>query len=199
MVISYASAVDDWPEWQQAFRYGLILIYPPDPPLGAVNRLRMLHDPRSQGICDAHITLTRPLPRPMTESLWHGLEAVASRFEPFTIHYGPLRHYLPYPGVCLAIEPEDQLGPLRSALEATAAFADAGPRRGTTSSHMTIAEFITEARTLELIRDLVEVAPEGDFECTSVSYAVPDDSFHFTERSRLALGPTFAGRREATD
>ena len=29
--------------------------------------------------------------------------------------------------------------------------------------------------------------PEGEFTCGSVSYAVPDETFHFTERARLEL------------
>jgi hypothetical protein len=40
--------------------------------------------------------------------------SVVSAIEPFSIHYGPLRHYLPHPGVCLTIEPQDKLNGLRS-------------------------------------------------------------------------------------
>ena len=56
------------------------------------------------------------------------------------------------------------------------------------SPHMTIAEFITAERTSSLMEELAAVAPAGRFLCTHVSYAVPDNAMHFTERCRLTLG-----------
>ena len=35
--------------------------------------------------------------------------------------------------------------------------------------------------------DLDGIAPEGEFLCANVSYAVPDATFRFTERGRLCL------------
>jgi hypothetical protein len=52
---------------------------------------------------------------------------------------------------------------------------------------MTIAEFILLERTEELMDELQGLTPEGDFLCDNVSYAVPDESFHLTERAKLEL------------
>ncbi len=184
----YAADTAQWEDWQREYRYGVLLILPPDPPSAQINALRAVHDPRGQAICEAHISLTVPLPRPMEDAHWRELESIASTIEAFTIHYGPLMNYLPHPGVCLAIEPQAELDALRAALEAASVFAGAPDRRYPFSAHMTIAEFISAERTETLTDELRGVVPDGSFTCTGVAYTVPDDTFHFAERARLELG-----------
>jgi len=48
--------------------------------------------------------------------------------------------------------------------------------------------FILMGRVKKLISELQGLTPEGDFPCDTVSYAVPDRTFHFTERVKLELG-----------
>jgi len=187
MITTYAADTSQWESWQREYRFGVLLIYPPDPPLSQVNALRARYDPRSQSICDAHISLTVPLPRALYDADWQELQSIAAGVEPFSIQYGPLMNYLPHPGVCLAIEPQSALDRLRAALERAAAFAEAPPRRYPFSAHMTIAEFISVEQTEALMDQLADVAPTGSFPCGAVSYAVPDANFHLTERKRLAL------------
>ena len=187
MVTSYEADIGHWEDWQKGYRFGTLLILPPDPPLTQVNALRAEHDPRSQSICGAHISLTIPLPRPLSKANWSELESIASDTQPFPIHYGPLTHYLPHPGVCLAIEPQSELDRLRAALETASLFEGAPARTHPFSAHMTIAEFISAERTESLMAELAGLAPEGAFACTGVSYAVPDADFHFAERKRLEL------------
>lgn len=183
----YAAESSHWQDWQQEYRYGVLLIFPPAPLLMQVNALRALYDPPSQAICDAHISLTLPLPRPISEAHWSELESLVADIAPFPIQYGPLRHYLPYPGVCLAIEPQAVLDRLRVRLETAAVFAGAAIRKHPFSAHMTIAEFISVERTESLMHELADVAPGGVFTCASIGYAVPDAQFHFTERMQLRL------------
>jgi hypothetical protein len=184
----YIEDMGRWEEWQREYRFGVLLLFPPDPPLTAANCLRAEYDPPSQATCDAHISLTVPLPRPMDDSHWRELEAIAAAIDPIDIRYGPLMNFLPHPGVCLTIEPRDRLDRLRIALESATIFRDASPRRHPFVPHMTIAEFITVERTLELMENLKEIAPSGRYLCTGVSYAVPDAAFHFAERRWLRLG-----------
>lgn len=187
MITKYEANISHWEGWQREYRFGVLLIYPPDPPLEQVNALREKYDPRSQSGCEAHISLTIPLPRPLNDAHWVELNTIASGIEAFSIDYGPLMNYLPHPGVCLAIEPQDKLDRLRIALEAASAFEGAKPRRYPFSAHMTIAEFISVGRTEALMVELEQIAPQGTFTCAGVSYAVPDADFHFTERQRLVL------------
>lgn len=187
IITEYAEDTSRWEEWQRKYRYGILLIFPPDPPAAEVNKLRAVHDPKGQAICQAHISLTVPLPRPIESNHWTELESTASGIKPFYIHYGPLSNYLPYPGIVLAIEPQDELKRLLATLKSTPVFEGSPPRPYSFSAHLTIAEFITVERTNELMVELQGQTPEGDFLCDCVSYAVPDKDFHFTERARLEL------------
>ena len=187
MITEYAMDMNGWPDWQKAYRFGVILLFPPDPPAGEVNRLREIYDPKGQSYCSAHITLTVPVPRPVEDFHLEQMKMLVSEFKPFTIQYGPLSNYLPAPGVVLAIEPKDILGSLVTTLESAAVFENAAPRPYPFSPHLTISEFIDVERTSELMVELQGKTPEGEFLCNCVSYAVPDENFHFTERVRLEL------------
>jgi 2'-5' RNA ligase len=183
----YATAMAHWEEWQQEYRFGVLLIYPPEPLRTRINSLRTLHDPRSQAICDAHISMTVPFPRPVTAEDWAALAAVGDQFAPVTVVYGPPRQYPGVPGVVLNIEPADRLSQLVTALESLPVFAHAVARRYPFSPHMTIAEFITLERTAELLQELPAAELGGTFECRTLAYAVPDEQFHFSARAFLAL------------
>ncbi|HEY0073050.1 MAG TPA: 2'-5' RNA ligase family protein [Abditibacteriaceae bacterium] len=187
MLTNYVENIDDWKSWQQEYRYGVFLIFPPDPPLSQVNALRQKYAWSQSSECDAHISLTIPLPQPLTHDHWQELQSIACRIAAFPISYGPLKNYLPHPGVCLAIEPQDKLDALRADLETALCFSRAIPRRFPFSAHMTIAEMITVEQTKVFMLDLADTAPKGTFSCTHVSYAVPDANFSFTERGRLQL------------
>jgi hypothetical protein len=152
-----------------------------------VNELRGRYDPKSQVGCDAHISLTVPIPRELTETDCQELQAICAEQRIFVIRYGPIRHYLPAPGVVYSIQPADTIDRLRVALESAACFQGARPRSYPFSPHMTIAEFITAARTEELTKELGDSLPQGEFACESVCLAVPDLSFHFEERRRFEL------------
>jgi len=187
LITDYTADISSWKTWQQEYRFGVLLIFPPDPPLTQVNNLRSEYDPQGQSICQAHISLTVPLPGPLNNIHWSELQSIASDIEPFYIHYGPLTNYLPHPGIVLAIEPQDKLDRLRAALESASVFEGAPARKYPFSAHMTIAEFISVERTEELMVKLQGLTPAGDFLCNDVSYTVPDSSFHFTERAKLEL------------
>src|SRR5262245_18388914 len=187
MITEYTLDNSQWEEWEMEYQFGVILIFPPEPLLTQVNVLRTRYDSRSQAVCDAHISLTVPLPRPIGDSLWRELEAIVSAIVSFPIQYGPLRHYLPHPGICLTIEPQDKLNWLRVELESASVFTGAPERKFPFSAHMTIAEFLTVEQTLSLMDELQTTAPMGSFICESVAYAVPDSDFHFIERGRLTL------------
>jgi 2'-5' RNA ligase len=186
--------VEHWDEWQRAYRFGVILIFPPQPLRAQVNALRARHDPESQATCDAHISLTVPLPREPADRDWEELAAVVAAITPPTIRYGPATTSLPHAGVVLAIEPQAELDRLRAALESCAAFAGATPRRYPFWAHMTIAEFITVERSIALAAELIDVAPSGSFRCDAVSHAVPNADFHFEERLRLPMRGDGRGR-----
>jgi 2'-5' RNA ligase len=187
MLTKYAEKMTGWEEWEREYRFGVLLIYPPEPVRSRVNALRARYDPRSNAACDAHTSLTVPLTRPLSESDWQELSRAAANVGPLTVKYGPLSNYLPHPGIVLAIEPQDELDRLRLVLEQTSPFTGAADRSWPFSAHMTIAEFITAERTTELMEELRDIAPAGQFVCEYVSLAVPDERLRFEERLQLRL------------
>ena len=58
---------------------------------------------------------------------------------------------------------------------------------------MTIAEFITMQRSIELAQELTGKAPTGEWVCDEIEYAVPDDRMHFQRVLRLTLGSRVGG------
>jgi len=187
MNIGYVEDINGWEKWRQKYRYGVLLIFPPEPVMSQVNELRRKYDPQSANGCDAHISLTVPLPRPLAQADYDEIGNIVSDIRSFTIRFGPLRHYLPHPGVCLAIEQQEQLDVLRMKLESARLFEEAKKRRYPYSAHMTIAEFITVDQTNMLMEQLGDSVPQDSFICDGVSYAVPDERFRFTERVKFKL------------
>ncbi len=187
MVTDYAAEVGHWKDWQKAYRFGVLLVVPPDPPFSDVNELRRLHDSESAAICAAHISLTVPLPSPLARDHWEELVAIAARIPAFSVRYGPPISFPPHPGVCLEIEPRGRFEALLNALETASVFAGAMPRSHPFTPHMTIAESLAPDETQPLLDALSGCAPEGSFRCTSVALSVPDADFVFTTRDELCL------------
>jgi hypothetical protein len=48
VITPYETIIDHWEEWQQEYRFGVILIFPPEPLFTQVNALRATHDSQSQ-------------------------------------------------------------------------------------------------------------------------------------------------------
>jgi hypothetical protein len=189
MITRYVQNYHWWRPWQQGSRFGYILILPPAPVAKKVDALKKIYDPLGFHICGAHISLTVPLTRGVDAADWQELEAIAAGLKPIEIKYGPVFNVLPNAhGVMLAIEPKAELGKVVAALETAAVFKDAPPRPFTFYPHLTIAEYVDAGQTLVLTEQLKDTAPHGSFRCTHLSYLVPDDSFHFTQRARLKLG-----------
>ena len=187
MVTEYVADIESWKPWQQEYRFGVFLIVPPDPLLSQVNALRARYAWSQSCQCDAHISLTIPLPRGLTERHWTELRSMAVGIKAFFIRCGPLKHYLPHPGICLDVSPQGEIDQLRAALESASCFRDAAPRRHPFSAHITIAEMISVEQTHAIMEELRDIAPRGTFACKEVLYLVPDALFSFTERGRLEL------------
>jgi 2'-5' RNA ligase len=188
MITEYVKEMRGWPDWQKQYRYGVIVILPPDPPLTEVNKLKVKYDPRGSAICGAHISLTVQLAGGVSDTDWMELQKIAAGIQPFTIKYGPVFNVLPAaPGVVLKIEPKDVLEKTLAAIETAAVFQGSPRRLFSFSPHITIAEYVDAEQTKILTEQLKDIAPKGSFSCTHLSYIVPDESFHFTERGRLEL------------
>jgi 2'-5' RNA ligase len=182
-----------WLDWQKPYRFGVLLVLPPEPVRNEIIALRSIYDPVSRARAEAHISLSVPFFSEPHEGAWRELERLASSFMPFTIRYGPLVPFLPKPGAALDIAPQAELDRLRRTLETCDIFQGVRPRAHPFWAHMTIAEFISVDDTEKLVREIGGRTPTGAFLCDHLSYLVPDESFKFRELRRLALGTSEFG------
>lgn len=77
----YADTTPDWEAWQSDYRSGAFYIFPPPGVIEAIDALRQAHDPKSAPICQAHISLSEPLPGPMTNLQMQEVRAALSAAE----------------------------------------------------------------------------------------------------------------------
>jgi 2'-5' RNA ligase len=118
------------------------------------------------------------------DELHSALAGVAS----FELTYGPLTSFGTYPGVVLAVAPEDAFFALRAAVQSTSIFAGRDLPRAKRLPHMTVAEFVSLEETHALLTQLGNTVPGGTFLCDRVVYAVPDASFRFEPVLEVPLG-----------
>jgi hypothetical protein len=88
MLTDFEQNLEHWEEWQYPYRFGVILVLPPEPVRSQVNALRARYDPLSHSYCDAHISLTVPFPAELDDLHWEELKFITSTIRPFSIHYG---------------------------------------------------------------------------------------------------------------
>ena len=183
-------------DWRDEYRFGGFYVIPPPGVIEPVDDLRRLHHPQSHATCHAHVSLSEPLPRPFTDADRHDLAAALAAVEPITLRYGPVTCFPPYPGVVYAVEPVDRFRALRAAVHSVPLFDGVERRRDHVAPHMTIAEFVSWQRTEELVAELADAAPEGEFLCDRIELAVPNDAFWFERVLTLPLrSPLGAGRK----
>jgi 2'-5' RNA ligase len=187
-VTTYAVASDTWAPWQQNYLYGAFYLFPPDPVRERVNAWRTAFDPSSQAICEAHVSLTVPLPRPLTTGDAADVSAALAIHRPLDLEWGPPLQYPGIPGVVLRIEPAAAVAALVTALESCAVFQGASARRYPFSPHMTVAEFVDQQQTEAILTTLAGEEATGQWRCAAVSYAAPDTAFRFTTRRVWLLG-----------
>ncbi len=187
-VTVYAAPTPSWEAWFTEYRFGALYVFPPEPLRSRVDALRSRYDPQAQAYCGAHISLTVPVPRPLTHGDIDEFTAVAKTLAPFTVAYGPPVAYPAVPGVVLRVEPAAEFIRLVERFEGCTAFAASRSRPYAFSPHMTLAEFITQERTEDILAELSPSEWSGTFRCGGVSYAVPDSAFCFTERLAWQFG-----------
>lgn len=181
--------MDRWPAWGQRFQPGLFIIQPPEDVCAVVNAQRNAYDPLSQSYIGAHITVTQPLSKTPSESEWDLLEQILGNLQPFMIHYGPLKTFLPYPCIWYAVQPAERILAIREALHQTGLFNLGEGYIADFIPHMTITEGQSGPEvTTELLEKLQNESQSGSFLCEELVLAVPDRYFNFSPQRRISLG-----------
>ncbi len=187
-ITEYADEQNWEKQWQKEYKYGVFLIYPPEPHRSKITELRNRYAWSQSSQCDAHISLSVQIPRPVTADDIAEIQNKLKDIQTFMIAYGPIMDKPLHRGVALDIVPQDALKSLSEVVEATSVFATAIKRKYPYRAHMTIAEMLTWEQTYQIIDELKDLPLTGEFELAYLSYAVPDECFKFTERARITIG-----------
>jgi hypothetical protein len=188
MAHTYAQDMHAWKAWMKEYRYGIILIIPPDPHKMLVSALRNSYAWSQSSQCDAHISLTVPIPRPVEPRHLEEITDRLAHFAPFSIAYGPIIREPKHPGVVLDIAPQAEIERLLHVVEEASLFDGAIARKWPFYAHMTIAEMLTMEQTHEILAELSGLNLSGQFCVDRLAYIVPDDDFAFTTRATVKVG-----------
>jgi 2'-5' RNA ligase len=177
------------PGWRLPFLPGAIVILPPAEVRRRVDRLRRRYDPVSASLVPAHVTITQPFRSEPGAAELARLETIVSRFPAFTLRFGSLGSFLPYPCIWFKVEPFATIVALRRALHATGLFnTDLRFTRGFVP-HMSITDGLPRAEEAErLFCRLAGRVKGGSFRVNELVYTRPDWTFKFLPVAELLLG-----------
>ena len=170
------------------YRYGVVVIVPPDPHRTVVNALRRAYAWSQSSECDAHVSLSVQVPGPVDPIDVRDLEDRLAHVEPFVLEYGPIVLGGDDRGIVLDVRPREKLEELLPLVEAARMFDGAMERKWPFRGHMTIAEMLTEEQSERVRRELADLDLSGRFLVDRLSYVVPDENFAFTERATARIG-----------
>ena len=187
ILTEYVIPPKNWEKWKTEYRFGAFYIFPPEPIRTKINQFRKKYDPQYQPYCDAHISLTIPLPCAIDSKDIKEFINILAEFKKFIITYEQPSAYPGISGVVLRVFPEEKIKEIVKMLELSSPFRDAIPRKWPFSPHITIAEFVSKERTEQILDELSANNISGSFDCEEISYAVPDVNFCFTERFKFKL------------
>jgi len=174
--------------WKEDYRFGSIVVWPPDEVRRQINPLRERYDPRSHSICEAHVTVTQPFLVSPREKELDKLISIVSSFEAFEITYGPLNHFLPYPCIYYAIHPVAYFLEIRVSLHRSGLFNLSLPYTDGFIPHMSITDGMPDAEmTKEIFQESQTELTGGSFQCDSLALIEPDEQFVFHVSQLLYL------------
>jgi 2'-5' RNA ligase superfamily len=177
-----------WEPWQHDYRFGVVLVMPPPHVASPIDVLRQAYDQKSYAICSAHISVSDPLRRQMSDDAQQEIQELLRTVEPFEVHYDRPTASARRPGVAYPVSPQERFDELKCIIHQASVFEGFADSRRDIPAHMTIAEFLTIEDSLRICADLIDTAPRGSFWCDRLEHVVPDAGFRFRRRGTFLLG-----------
>ncbi len=182
-----------WEPWQHDYRFGVLLVMPPPHVASPIDALRQAYDQKSHAICSAHISVSDPLRRHMSDDAQKEIQKLLRTVEPFEVHYNRPAASARRPGVAYPVSPQERFDELKRVIHQASVFEGFAYNRRDIPAHMTIAEFLTIEDSLRICADLIDRAPRGSFWCDRLEHVVPDAAFRFQRRGTFLLGSVADG------
>jgi hypothetical protein len=186
--MDYVADTSSWEPWQRDYRFGVILVLPPPHVASAVDALRQALDPKSHAISSAHISVSDPLRRELSDDDREQIQELLAGIEPFEVRYDGPTASPQRSGVACPVSPQDRFDELKRVVHQASVFEGGAYSRRTIPAHMTIAEFVTVEAGLKIAGDLAGTPLHGTFWCDRLEYVVPDAAFRFRQCGTFVLG-----------
>jgi hypothetical protein len=177
-----------WKPWQRDYRFGVVLVMPPPHVATPIDVLRQAYDQKSHAICSAHISVSDPLCRELSDDARAEIQELLRAVEPFEVQFDRPTASTRRPGVAYPVRPQERFDELKRVIHRASVFEGAAQSRREIPAHMTIAEFLTIEDSLRVCAELADTAPRGSFWCDRLEYIVPDTTFRFQRRGTFFLG-----------
>jgi len=174
-----------WPPWQRAYRYGMLLIEPPQELASILDPIRERLDPVSAGQFGAHITVTPPFAAAPSSADEERVRTAVRSAASMRLQLDRPTQFSGSSGVYLPVVPSEGLYELRTVLLATGLFRLDLPHTSDFVPHLTLSEFGTTPE--EALRADVPQPEAMGFLLETVAWVVPDEAFHFTVRRTFRL------------
>jgi hypothetical protein len=178
----------NWEPWQRGYRFGVIVVMPPQDIASSIDALRQAYDQKSHAICSAHISVSDPLCRELSGDAKEEIRELLRAVAPFEVHYDQPAASTRRPGVVYPVTPQEKFDEIKRVIHQASVFDDTAYSRREIPAHMTIAEFVTIEDSLRICADLADTAPRGSFWCDRLEYIVPDATFRFHRCEVFLLG-----------
>ena len=182
-----------WPDWKRDYRYGALVIEPPEELAAVLDPIREQFDPASAQQVGAHITVTPPFLRAPTAADEARVASCIRRVPSMRLQLGNPRRFDGSSVVYLPVANAGAIIALREVLLATGLFRLDLLHTSDFIPHLTISEFGTlpEAALLTVI----PAQGTRPFDAEAITWLVPNEQFRFAARRTFALGAAEQGRR----
>jgi hypothetical protein len=102
-----------WEPWQHDYRFGVVLVMPPPHVASPIDALRQAYDQKSHAICSAHISVSDPLRRQMSDDAQEEIQELLRTVEPLEVHYDRPTASARRPSVAYPVSPQERFDELK--------------------------------------------------------------------------------------
>jgi 2'-5' RNA ligase len=174
-----------WSAWKRDYRYGALVIEPPEELAAVLDPIRERFDPVSASRVGAHITVTPPFtgaPSPADEAR---VGSVVRGMPSMRLQLARPRQFGGSSVIYLPIEDAGAIVRLRDVLLATGMFRLDLPHTTDFVPHLTISEFGTTPAAA--LGAAIPAPGASAFFVREIAWVVPDEEFRFGVRRTFAL------------
>lgn len=179
---------DNWKNWMKDFKFGTLVFIPSGELRNKVDSLRTFYDPTSAKTSMAHITITQPFSKALTNNEIQKIQNLISNFASFEFTVGPATTSPNKKLIWLDISQKESILAIRENLHELGLFRTDLPLTKGFIPHMTISEAPRSPEEVNSINNVLntQLKPTSLW-FNSIVWILPDQKFVFHEHHTFQL------------